>query len=186
MPTTSSSQGECKAFVRLSRGRAEEALAWTSSVMTRLGLSLNEAKTSVKDAKAESFDFLGYTLGPTFDPRDGQKYPGASPSRRSVQRIKEEIGDLLASGNKAPWPHVCKRLNRLLAGWSAYFGYGTRTSAYRAVDHHVSERVRRFLAKRRKEPGRGTRPFSWREIHGALGVVSLLHSKPRAAAVGLP
>ena len=34
--------------------------------MAKLGLSLNEAKTSVKNARAESFDFLGYTLGPTF------------------------------------------------------------------------------------------------------------------------
>ena len=53
-------------FVILSCGRAEEALAWTRAVMARLGLSLNEAKTSVKDARTESFDFLGYTLGPKF------------------------------------------------------------------------------------------------------------------------
>jgi len=172
-------------FVILSRGRAEEALAWTRAVMTRLGLSLNEAKTSVKDAKAERFDFLGYTFGPHFAPQNGQKYPGAGPSRKSVQRIKDKIGDLLASGNKAPWPQVRKRLNRLLAGWSAYFSYGTRSSAYRAVDHHVSERVRRFLAKRHKEPGRGTRPFSWTEIHGKFGVASLA-GKLKTAAVDLP
>ncbi len=38
-------------FVILSRGYAVEALAWTRSVMMRLGLTLNEAKTSVKDAR---------------------------------------------------------------------------------------------------------------------------------------
>ena len=32
--------------------------------MTKLGLTLNEAKTSVKDARTERFDFLGYTFGP--------------------------------------------------------------------------------------------------------------------------
>jgi RNA-directed DNA polymerase len=46
-------------FVILSRGRAAEALAWTQTVMTKLGLMLNEAKTSLKDARTESFDFLG-------------------------------------------------------------------------------------------------------------------------------
>jgi RNA-directed DNA polymerase len=51
-------------FVILSRGHAEEALAWTRAVMTKLGLTLNEAKTSVKNARLESFDFRGYTLGP--------------------------------------------------------------------------------------------------------------------------
>ena len=35
-------------FVILSRGRAAEALAWTKAVMTKLGLTLNEAKTSLK------------------------------------------------------------------------------------------------------------------------------------------
>ena len=34
-------------FVILSRGRAAEALAWTKAVMTKLGLALNEAKTSL-------------------------------------------------------------------------------------------------------------------------------------------
>ena len=36
-------------FVILSRGRAAEALAWTKAVMTRLGLTLNEAKTSLRE-----------------------------------------------------------------------------------------------------------------------------------------
>jgi hypothetical protein len=33
-------------LVILSRGHAAEALAWTKTVMTRLGLALNEQKTS--------------------------------------------------------------------------------------------------------------------------------------------
>jgi RNA-directed DNA polymerase len=172
-------------FVILSCGHAEEALAWTRVVMARLGLSLNEAKTSVKDARTQSFDFLGYTLGPKFAPQGGQHYPGASPSKISVKRIKDKIGDLLTPGNKGSWPQVRRQLNRLLAGWSAYFSYGTRAPAYRAVDRYVCDRVRRFLAKRHKQPGRGTRPFSWSEIFGGLGVTQLIQ-KPKAAAVGLP
>src|SRR5271163_4142287 len=51
-------------FVILSRGHAEEALEWTRQVMIRLGLTVNEAKTSVRDARQERFDFLGYSFGP--------------------------------------------------------------------------------------------------------------------------
>jgi len=58
-------------FVILSRGFAAEALAWTRAVMTKLGLTLNEAKTSVKDARRQGFDFLGYTLGPRHLPKEG-------------------------------------------------------------------------------------------------------------------
>ena len=121
-------------FVILSRGHAEEALAWTKAVMTKLGLTLNEAKTSVKDARQESFDFLGYTLGPHHYRKDGHWYLGASPSKKSVQRIKTKVSELLTPGNKGAWPEVRDRLNRLLRGWSAYFSYGTLATAYRAVD----------------------------------------------------
>src|SRR3954469_17295607 len=107
-------------FVILSRGHADEALTWTKAVMTKLGLTLNEAKTSVKDARRDCFDFLGYTLGPRHLPKGGRWYLGASPSKKSVRRIKTKIGALLTPGNKGAWPEVRMRLNRLLGGWSAY------------------------------------------------------------------
>ena len=68
-------------FVILSRANAAEALAWTRQVMTGLGLTLNEAKTGVRDARTESFDFLGYSFGPHRYRKDGHWYLGASPSR---------------------------------------------------------------------------------------------------------
>src|SRR5215204_7059423 len=40
-------------FVILSRGHAAEALTWTKAVMAKLGLTLNEAKPSLKDARRE-------------------------------------------------------------------------------------------------------------------------------------
>ena len=44
-------------FVILSRGKADEALQWTSAVMDRLGLKLNQDKTVVRDAHKGNFDF---------------------------------------------------------------------------------------------------------------------------------
>src|SRR5438477_264708 len=160
-------------FVILSRGRAAEALAWTKAVMTKLGLALNEAKTSVKDAQQECFDFLGYAFGPHHDERGGERYLGASPSKKSVRRIKSTVSDLLVPREKGSWPDVRDRLNRLLQGWSAYFSYGTRTRAYRAVDYHVCDRVRHFLRNRRKMHGRGTRRLYPAMVFGALGVLQL-------------
>src|SRR6202163_4409905 len=135
-------------FVILSRGCAVEALAWTKAVMTRLGLTLNEAKTSLKNARQERFDFLGYSFGPHHYKANGQWYLSASPSKKSVQRLKTKVGNLLVPGNNDPWPEVRDTLNRSLSGWSNYFDYGTRRSAFRGVDRYVYERVRDFLATR--------------------------------------
>jgi RNA-directed DNA polymerase len=160
-------------FVILSRGHAEEALAWTRRVMTRLGLTVNEAKTTVRDARQEHFDFLGYSFGPHYFRKDGHWYLGASPSPKSVQRLKARVGEILPPSNVAPWGEVRGRLNRLLRGWAAYFAYGTRLMAYRAADHYVYEAVRGFLTRRHKVPSRGTRRFSHRVVHETLGGLQL-------------
>jgi RNA-directed DNA polymerase len=160
-------------FVILSRGRANEALAWTKVAMTRLGLTLNEAKTSLKDAREERFDFLGYAFGPHHYKANGQWYLGASPSKKSVQRLKTKVHKLLVPGNHDPWPEVRDTLNSFLLGWSGYFCYGTRRSAFRGVDRYVYERVRDFLARRHKVAGRGTRKFSCDVVYGAHGLLRL-------------
>ena len=173
-------------FVILSRCRAAEALAWTRQAMGKLGLALNEAKTSVKDADKERFDFLGYTFGPHRRTKDGRLYTGASPSKKSTLRIKARIGELLTPANMAPWPKVRQRLNRLLLGWSAYFGYGTLAKAYRDVDHFTVDHVRGFLARRHKMQNRGARSFSRSSIYGGLEVVSLWKHHPKATPRALP
>jgi RNA-directed DNA polymerase len=160
-------------FVILSRGRAAEALAWTRQVMTELGLTLNEAKTSLKDARQERFTFLGYSFGSHWYKANGKWYLGASPSKKSMQRLKTKVGDLLVPGNTAPWQEVRDTLNRFLRGWSNYFCYGTRRSAFRSVDHYVRERVRAFLVRRHKMAGRGNHQFPFAVLHGERGVLCL-------------
>jgi len=168
-------------FVILSRGCAAEALAWTKAVMTKLGLAINEAKTSLRNARQERFDFLGYSFGPHYPYRwNGQWYVGASPSKKSMQRLKAKVRELLVPSNNEPWQDVRDTLNRTLRGWSNYFCYGTRSSAFRGIDHYVTERVRAFLARRHKVQGRGNRRFTFDVIHRELGVLGL-ERLPRSA-----
>jgi RNA-directed DNA polymerase len=167
-------------FVILSRGQAAEALDWTRRVMTAIGLTLNEAKTCVRQVRRESFDFLGYAFGPDYFRKDGHWYLSAKPGKKAVQRLKDATTAYLRSGNLAPWPEVVARLNRMLRGWANYFSYGTRLMAYRAIDNHVYERVRHFLRRRHKVSTRGTRRFPAQRVFGELGVLRLrtLHLAP--------
>ena len=166
-------------FVILSRGKAKEALEWTRGVLERLGLTLNEKKTSIRNARQERFDFLGYTFGPHINPRDGGRYLGYSPSNKSVGRIKRKVGDLLERRNVAPWKEVCQKLNQKLGGWRQYFSMGSKGRAYRAVDEYVYDRARNFLRKRHKVSSQGTRQFPREQVYGLLGVLRL--QGPRAA-----
>src|SRR5438034_8157091 len=166
-------------FVILSRGKAKEALEWTRGVLGRLDLTLNEKKTSLRNARRERFDFLGYTFGPHINPRDGGEYIGYSPSNKSVGRIKQKVGELLERRNGAPWEEVCAKLNGKLQGWQQYFNCGSKGRAYKAVDEYVYDRVRNFLRRRHKVSSQGTRQFSSERVYGSLGVLRL--QGPRAA-----
>jgi RNA-directed DNA polymerase len=169
-------------FVILTRRHAAEARDWTRQVMGRLGLTLNETKTKLRDGRRESFDFLGYTFGPQHYRKDGHWYLGASPSKKSVARLRQKVNEVLVPGNQGTWPEVRDRLNSILRGWSRYFSYGTRLLAYRAVDHHVLERARYFLRRRHQVPTRGTHALSAAVIFGPLGVLQLrqVHLGPRS------
>lgn len=160
-------------FVVLCRRGAAEILAQTRQWFQQMGLMLNEQKTRCCDGRREAFTFLGYTFGPQYYRKDGHWYLGAVPAKKAVQRIKGRIRQILCPANHAPWEAVAAELNPVLRGWAAYFSYGTRLMAYRAVDQYVSARVRHFLRRRHKVPTRGTRRFAAEVVFGDLGVLHL-------------
>jgi len=162
-------------FVILSRGRASEARKWTSEVMGRLKLTLNATKTCVRDARRETFDFLGYTFGRmVVYTGNGVRAMDARPSKKSVQRLKRKLHEVLCPWNVGPWDEVAGQVNRILVGWSNYFGHGTPYYAYRAVDNHLYDRVRHFLRRRHKVQSGGTRLLPTGKSLRAWGIMRLL------------
>ena len=160
-------------FVILSRGKAAEALEWTRGVLARLKLTLNEKKTSIRNARQERFDFLGYTFGPHFSRRTGGQYLGYRPSPKSVKRFRENVREHLGRDNTKPWEEVRDRLNQKLRGWAQYFQRGRPWNVFEVLDEYVEDRVRHFLRKRHKVSSQGTRQFSTKRIYGELGVFRL-------------
>ena len=135
------------------------------------------------------FDFLGYSFGPHCYKGNGQWYLSASPSKKSMQRLKTKVGNLLVPANNDPWSELRDTLNRYLRGWSNYFCHGTRRAAFRAVDRYVYERVRDFLARRHKVAGRGTRScraflsevFASLSVSPSLVITACVHARASSA-----
>ena len=82
-------------FVILSRGHAAEALAWTKAVMTKLGLTLNEAKTSLKDARNGTLRLPWLHVRPAPLPERRPLVPGREP-------VQEERAADQDEGRRAP------------------------------------------------------------------------------------
>ena len=156
-------------------------MTWTDGVMTRPGSPLNLTKTRLCDARSDRFDFLGYSFGPHCHRQQGRWFIGASPSEKSVRRLKDKLGAILIPGNKGPWPEVRGTLNRLLRGWCGYFSPGTHYVTDRAVEAHLYDRVRNFLTRRHKLPSRSIGTFTMEAVFGDLGMPKLGHLRRKDA-----
>ena len=166
------------------RGRADEARTLMQHLMSKLKLTVNEAKTRVCRVPKEKFDFLGYTFGQCYSPETGRSYIGTVPSKKRIQRVCAAISaatgrnkTLLASAA------VIVTLNRMMIGWANYFCLGPVSKAYRAVDRHARKRLRQWLCAKHKLSWPATKHYPEAALHDVLGLVCLTkrtHSFPWA------
>jgi group II intron reverse transcriptase/maturase len=161
-------------FVICCRGRAEEALAATRSMMTKLKLTVNETKTRVSKLPEEKFDFLGYTFGQCYSPTTGRAYLGTTPSKKRVQRICAAISNETGRNQTLLGPAtVVETLNRMMIGWANYFCLGPVSKAYRAVERHARSRLRQWLCAKHQRRGSGAQRYPDDFLHQVLGLVRL-------------
>jgi group II intron reverse transcriptase/maturase len=156
------------------RGVADEAATVMRSLMEKLKLTVNEAKTRVCHAPDEKFDFLGYTFGRCYSPQTGRSYIGTVPSKKRVQRVCQAIS-AETGRNKTLLDDaaVVQTLNLIMIGWANYFCLGPVNKAYRAVEGHARKRLRQWLCAKHKLSWPATRRYPEASLHDVLGLVCL-------------
>jgi hypothetical protein len=160
-------------LVILCRGDAARALSAARSILTRIGLTLNDTKTRICFAPKEPFDFLGYRFGLQYRFGSGLPYLAAYPSAKSVRRIKDTLRRMV--GSHMSWQseeELVTDVNRLLRGWMNYFSYGTLWKTYHHLEQFVQQRVRGWLVHKHRVGSRGECRYPADYIYGTLGLVS--------------
>jgi len=156
------------------RSGAEQALAMMRKMMSRLKLTVNEAKTRICKLPEERFDFLGYTFGRCYSIKKKRVFLGTVPSKKRIQRMLRAITD--ETGRDTYWKDceaLVQKLNRMLIGWANYFCLGPVSRAYSAVDQHVRTRLRRWLCDKHKEPRPGYKRFPEASLNAVFGLLNL-------------
>ncbi len=161
-------------FVILFRRTAAEARKQMQALMTTLKLTVNEQKTRICQVPEESFDFLGYTLGRCYSPRDGRAFIGTRPSAKRVSAICQTLSQMTqrASYGK-PVESLVEDLNRTLRGWGNYFCLGAVSRAHRAVDNHARHRLRQWLNGKHRSRGIREVRHAPMYLHRELGLIRL-------------
>ncbi len=124
---------------------------------------------------------LGYSFGLHRIRQDGRRYIGASPSDKSVQRLKDKAAALLVPGTMGRWDDVCAQLARLMRGWAGYFSPGSHDVTDRAIAAQIYDRIRHCLVRRHKRPPRSIGPFTMAAVFGTLGVPRRRHGRRKGA-----
>ncbi len=139
--------------------KADAALAALAAILSELGLSLAEAKTTVVDMREPrtGFDFLGFHhRWVESSTHKGRYFCARWPSDRSVRRARERIRtqtDRRLIGLSVET--IVERLNQFLAGWRGYFANGNSTTVFHSLESFVVKRIALFISKKHGRHGWG-------------------------------
>jgi RNA-directed DNA polymerase len=165
--------------VILCRGNADRILKGVKLVLNDLGLSLNEEKTRIVDARQEMFQFLGFSIGIKRGKRTGREYPHTEPSKKALKHIRSEIKRLTTEQySAAPTEDVIKRVNEVARGWVGYFRFGNCTKAMYSFKRYLVYRMRIYLRRKHHYRSFGYKAFPDRYYYDSLGLYEVPTKAP--------
>ena len=158
-------------FVVFAYYQGDRLQRWIETTLEgRFGLTINREKTKVVrlgNSGGEGLDFLGFTLRYERSVlAHSDRYLHVGPSRKAMSRVRMKLRELTASRQCfKPVPVIVAEVNRMLVGWSQYFGYGHPRRAFASVNYHSLMRLSTHLRRRSQ---RGCRPPSGRSLYEHL------------------
>ena len=138
------------------------------AILDKLDLKLNEDKTQIRDARKETFRFLGFNISIVMGKQAGKYFPLVEPSGKAMQAIKQKIKTYTRRDmNPVPIGIIVGKLNQTVRGWSNYFHYGHGHRKLKAIKYYMEESLRDHLRYRHKVKNHGAsyRRFPRRYIY---------------------
>jgi RNA-directed DNA polymerase len=170
--------------VILCRGNTDRILKGVKLVLSDLGLTLNEGKTRVVDARQESFNFLGFSIGMKRGQKTGKTYPHIEPSKKALKHIRSEIKRLTNEQYSAiPTEDVIRRVNEVARGWVGYFRFGNCTKTLSAFKQYLVYRIRIYLRRKHHDHSSGYKAYPDRYYYDSLGLYEVPTKAPWAQNV---
>ncbi len=151
-------------FVLMGKEITKTAMEKLRSVLTRMGLTLNEQKTHQIQARETSFNFLGFTIRYDRDIHRKKYYWNIVPSDKSENKIREKLREFLwHSGHFNP-KQVAQGLNTILRGWLNYFDIpkvSYPAMSKRDIRYYLAESLYRYYNRKsqRRSSLHGTQAF---------------------------
>lgn len=166
-------------FLLLARENLCHGKAIVDKMLNRLGLSINTEKTrQYSVSESGSIEFLGFRFIRTTNRKTGNRLFLLNPAPTSVQRIKNKVRGCISHKHPILMKEQVHRANKILRGWTNYFGIGNSTDTFNKLRSFTKKRVGRTLQRHRGRCGYGYKRFDSDYIYGKLGLLYKYRSCP--------
>ena len=136
---------DVRVHVKTERAGQRVLTGITEFLQRRLKLRVNEGKSSVRHATQALVLGFGF-----FIRRTGEIAIRVAP--KAVSRMRQRMRELTGRSWRIAMPERVARLNRYIAGWSAYFALAETPSAFEDADQWLRRRLRQVRWKEWKRP----------------------------------
>lgn len=145
-------------FVLQGKTIPENVLDRLTTLLSRMGLVLNEEKTRRIKAKEESFNFLGFTIRYSRDLyRKGKFYWDIFPSKKSETKLREKIDIYLKKHGHCSAKEITEKLNAKIRGWLNYFeieGISYPQMSKRRLRYYLKHKLYRYYHRKSQRKSR--------------------------------
>ena len=154
-------------FVIQARFISDRLRSWVeTTVEGRFGLTINRAKTSLRQVtpdRTDGLDFLGYRIwhAPKFT-RPSERYLTANPSPKAMVAERLNLRKLISPRNNwMPISMLISLVNRQTKGWSVYHRQGRPSRQFYLINTFVGLRLIGHLRRRSQRPYRPPAGITW-------------------------
>ena len=171
-----------------SRTEAEQVLAEARTILTKLGVTLNEQKTRIVHI-TEGFEFLGYKVKrghrklrlPAHRIRSGvQQYSHyVYPTQKAIDRFKDQIRKRTRRKAGISVQQLIDDINPVIRGWGQYYCKAHVRGLFNRLSRWIVQRIWSYRFKRWRCAG--YRELPERKLYGEMGLVNLTQLIPSLA-----
>ena len=162
-------------FVLIGHDINKAVLEKLQSVLGRMELILNREKTKLVSVRTEPFDFLGFTLRYDKDLYGSdRKYLNIVPSKKSQKKVREKLSECLRKNSTAAPQELSKELNKIIRGWSNYFGISGVSypkKAQRDMRYYLAKKLRRYYSRKSQRPSKLVRQRAFDVLVANYGLI---------------
>jgi RNA-directed DNA polymerase len=162
-------------FVLMGKKLPKEVIEKLKTLLHRMGLMLNESKTRHIDARADSFNFLGFTISYDKDLKGRDlRYWNIMPSMKSEQKIRAKVKDYLKTHGHCKAKDIAFGLNSIIRGWLNYFsipGVSYPAMSKRKLRFYLSGRLYRYYNRKSQRKSRLYRQNAFEVLVARFGLI---------------